>query len=184
LTIRISPTRDDVSMAGPGRFSAPATSSVIMTPSIVVSSVCADLLILLALGVAAARPAMPELTRLVISTVAFASAWLITAAFEALRAPGWTIFLGGAVIVVSIAAITATLHVWTQGGDGGESAPGHRGAHGGGGPRRRRPDAPLNGGGGSDPSWWPEFERQLGVYVAEREKEGRPVRGDATASVT
>jgi hypothetical protein len=81
-------------------------------------------------------------------------------------------FLGAAVIVVSIVVITATLHLWTQEGDGGDVGPGRRGAHGGGGPRRRRPDAPPPGGGGA-PAWWPDFERQLAVYVAERESEER-----------
>jgi hypothetical protein len=104
----------------------------------------------------------------------------MTAAFDAMRAPGWTVFLNGAVIVVSIAVITVTLHLWTQGGDAGDSEPGHPGAHGGGGPRRRRPNAPHHGGGGSAPGWWPEFERQFGLYVADREKEKRrPVRGEA-----
>jgi hypothetical protein len=39
----------------------------------------------------------------------------------------------------------------------------------GGGPRRRWPDAPQHGGGGSDPSWWPEFGRQLAFYLKEGE---------------
>jgi hypothetical protein len=94
----------------------------------------------------------------------------LAAGFEAIRAPGWTILLGAAVIVVSIAVVTATLHLWTQRGDVGDIGPG---AHGGGGPPRRRPDAPQNGGGGGAPSWWPEFERQFALYVAEREREQR-----------
>jgi hypothetical protein len=75
---------------------------------------------------------------------------------------------GGAVIVVSVIAITVTVHLWAQEG-AGDSGPGERG--GGGGPPHRRPDAPQRGGGGQEPSWWPEFERQMAVYVAERESE-------------
>ena len=135
-------------------------------------SAFADVVILLALAAAVASPRPSQLARPVIATCAFACAWLMTGVFDAVRAPDWTIFLGGAVIVVSIVVIAATLHLWTQGGDGADSGPGHGGDHGGGGPRRR-PDAPPHRGGGSDPSWWPEFDRQLASYVAEREREQR-----------
>ena len=114
------------------------------------------------------------LARPVIATFAFACAWLVTAASEAMRAPGWTIVLGGTVLVVSIVLISATLHIWTQRGDGGESGPGQGDDKGGGGPGRRRPDAPQHGGGGGDPSWWTEFERQLALYVDERERDSVP----------
>jgi hypothetical protein len=88
-----------------------------------------------------------------------------------MEVPGWTLVLGGAVIGLSILVIAATVHVWARDADDGDSKPGHRGAGGGGGPGRRRPDAPQPGGGDSAPTWWPEFERQLASYVAEREKE-------------
>jgi hypothetical protein len=102
-----------------------------------------------------------ELARPVIATLAFACAWLITPASDVMRAPGWTIFLGGAVIVVSIVVIIATLHLWTREGDGGDSGPGRQADHGGAGRRPGAPDAPQHGGGGGEPSWWPKFERQL-----------------------
>lgn len=139
-----------------------------MTSSIGLMGAFADVVILLALVAAVANPRVPQLARPLIATFAFSCAWLLTAVFDALRAPGWTIFMGGTVIVVSIVVITVTVHLWAQGGDGGESSPGQRGDHGGGGPRRR-PDAPQRGGGDSDPGWWPEFERQLAFYAAERE---------------
>lgn len=134
-------------------------------------SVSADVVILVALAAALASPNASHLARLVIATLAFACAWLLAAGFEVTRAPGWTIWTGGTVIVVSIVVITATLHLWTQAGDGGGAGPGELGAHGGGGPRRGRPDPPQPGGGDSAPSWWPDFERQLALYVAERERE-------------
>ncbi len=111
---------------------------------------------------------MSHLARLLISALAFTCAWLVTAVLAVMRAPGWTIFVGGSVIVVSIAVIVVTLQVWTQEGEVGDSGPGHQGDYGGGGPRRRRPDAPQHGGGG-DPSWWPQFERQLAFYLEEGE---------------
>jgi hypothetical protein len=139
-----------------------------MTSWIGLLSVCADVVIFLALAVAVASPRVSQLARPVIATFAFVCAWLMAAGLDAIRAPAWTIFLGGAVIVVSILVISATLHLWTQRGDGGDIGPGHRGAQGGGGPPRHRPDAPQPGGA---PSWWPEFERQLASYVVERETE-------------
>jgi hypothetical protein len=145
-----------------------------MSASVGLLEMFADVVILLALAAAVASPRVSGLARPLIAMLVFAGAWLLTAVFGALRAPGWTMFTGGAVIAVSIVVITVTVHRWTQGGDGGDSSPGRRGdEHGGGGPRRCRPDTPQRGGGGSDPSWWPEFERQLAFYVAEREREKR-----------
>jgi hypothetical protein len=92
----------------------------------------------------------------------------VTAVLAAMR-PGWTIFLGESVIVVSIAVIVVTLQLWTHEAEIGGCGPGHQGDYGGGGRRRRRPDAPQHGGGGSDPSWWPEFERQLAFSLEEAE---------------
>jgi hypothetical protein len=104
---------------------------------------------------------MTQLTRLVVATLAFVCAWVITATLDAIRAPGGAMFFGVAAIAVSIVAAVATLHRWAQPGGAG-----------GGGPRRHPPSGP-NAGGGSDPSWWPEFERQLALYVAERDRENR-----------
>jgi hypothetical protein len=143
-----------------------------MTSSIVLLGVVADIVLLLTLGAAVASSGVSQLARPAIATFAFAGAWLVTAVVDAMGAPGWTKFLGGAVIVASIVVIIATLHVWTQGDDVADRGP-HRGDHGGDGPRRPRPDAPQHGGGGTDPSWWPAFERQLAIYVAERERKKR-----------
>jgi hypothetical protein len=138
--------------------------------------VSADVVILVALAAAVGSQRVSQLARLVIATFAFTCAWLVAGGLDTMRVPGWTVILSGAVIVVSVGAITATLHVWTQGGDAGDTRPGHRDDHGGGGPRRRSPDAPQHGGGGSARSWWPDFERQLALYVAERERGGTPTR--------
>jgi hypothetical protein len=144
-----------------------------MAPWIGPLSVSADVVILAALIAAVTSRKVSQLARPVIASVAFACAWLMTAGLDVMQAPRWTIFLGAGVIVLSIVVITGTLHLWTQGDDGGHTGPGHRGTHDGGGPRRWRPDAPQHGGGGSAPSWWPDFERQLALYVAERERERR-----------
>lgn len=149
-----------------------------MTSWIGLLSVFADVVIVTALALAVASRSVSQLARLVIATFAFVCAWLLAAGFDAMGVRGWTTFLGAAVIVVSLIVITATLHRWTQGGDGGDMGTGHRGAQGGGGPRRHRPDTPQHGGGGA-PSWWPDFERQFGNYVAEREAARSARRGPA-----
>lgn len=143
-----------------------------MTSSIGLSAVFGNTVVLLALVAAIASPRMSQLARLVISTLAFTLAWFTTTAVGETGAPDWTMFMGGAVIVVSTLVVIATLHRWTQAGDGGENQPEHRADDGGGGPRRHQP-APPRGGGGSEPSWWPEFERRLALYTRERERERR-----------
>jgi hypothetical protein len=144
-----------------------------MTLSIDLLGVFADAAILLALAAAVVSPRMSQVARPVTTTFAFACAWLITGVFDAIQAPRRTICVGGAVIVVSIVVIITTLHVWTQGGDDADSRPILRGGHGGGGPRSRQPDAPQLGGGDGHASWWPEFERQVALYVAECGREQR-----------
>lgn len=117
---------------------------------------------------------MSDLARLIIASFAFLCAWLSTAAAEALRSPDWATIVGGALIVVSVAAVVKTLHRWTQAGDRCETEPG--GDDGEGGPRCHWPDGPPPGGGGSAPSWWPEFEHRLASYIAERERDRCCVR--------
>jgi hypothetical protein len=141
-----------------------------MTSWVGLSSVFADAVILVVLAAAIANRNVSRLARPVIATFGFVCAWLIAAGFDAMGVRGWAIFLSAAVIVVSLAAVTATLHFWTLGGEGGGAGPGPRGAHGGGGPRRRRPDEPQPGGGDA-PRWWSEFERQFEAYVVERQHE-------------
>lgn len=142
-----------------------------MTSSIGLLGAFVDLAILLVLAAAVASPRRSSLARALIATGALVGAWLLTGVLEALRAPGWTMVTGGGVIVASILVTTVTVHLWTQGSDGGGAEPGTHGNDGGGGPRRRRPDVPDPRGGGNSPSWWPEFQRQVALYVAERERE-------------
>ena len=145
-----------------------------MTPSIGLVGAFGDVVILLVLAAAVASPRLSRLARPLLAISAFTCAWLLTAVSDALQAPGWAMFTGVAVIVISIVVVTVTVHLWTREGDGSESGPGLRGNDGGGGPRRRRPDAPRRGDGGNEPSWWPEFERQLALYIAERGRETEP----------
>ena len=62
-----------------------------MTSSLGLLAVFADVVILLALVAAVARPGASQPARPLMATFAFACAWLLTAMFDALRAPGWTV---------------------------------------------------------------------------------------------
>jgi hypothetical protein len=155
-------------IGGAGKVFGTGDVAAAMTSWIVgLLGIIADLTILLALVAAVASPRLSEVARPLIATFAFTCAWLLTAGFDVFRAPGWTTGLGCAVVALSVVVITVTLHRWTQEGVGGESRSGLQGDEGGGGPRCRRPDGPLPRGGGSEPSWWPEFERQFALYAAE-----------------
>jgi hypothetical protein len=142
-----------------------------MTSWIGLFGVFADVVILVVLVAALSSPRLSRLARLLIAVSAFACAWLLTAVFGALRAPGWAMFAGGAVIAVSIYVMAITVHLWTQEGEA-ERGP-RPGDDDEGGPRRGRPDSPRHGGDGNDPSWWPEFERQLAFYVADPDRRNR-----------
>jgi hypothetical protein len=142
-----------------------------MSSPIGLAAVVANVAVLLVPAAAIASPRVSQLARLQIATVAFACAWPIAAAFDALRAPRGAILMGGAVIVESVVIVVATLHRWARPRDPDETQSEGRGDEGGSGPRRHRPDGPQPEGSASDPSWWPEFERMLALYVAERERE-------------
>src|SRR5690348_5771244 len=113
--------------------------------NIVPLSLFYDVLILCALGAALASPRMSTLARPVVATFAFLCAWLATAAFDAMRAPLWTIFLGVALMVVGLVVIAITLHAWTQQNDDGEGGAGDDGP---GGPGWAPPVSPRGGGSG------------------------------------
>src|SRR5947209_16614651 len=97
-----------------------------MTSSIALLGPFTDVVSLLALAVAVASPRLSRLVRSVIATITFVFAWLITAAFDALRAPTLTIIMGGAVIVVSIVVAIATLHLWMLESESDIGGPGHQ----------------------------------------------------------
>lgn len=141
-----------------------------MTPPIGLLTGFAGVLILLALAAAVASPKVSPLGRAVVATLVFGCAWLTTAVADALQASDVTMFIGGAVIVVSAVAMVVSLHLWTQESDGGQGGPGDPHERGGGGPRCDRPDAPHHGGDGGDFGWWPEFEHEFALYVAGRER--------------
>lgn len=109
--------------------------------------------------------------RLPLALTAFASAWSTCFVLLKTQAPHWTILPGaalvlGGIVVVVVAGQTSLPH--DAGDDGSDD-----GGTGGGGPGRRPPDRPTGGGDPAEPSWWPQFERDLARYVAQREHDER-----------
>lgn len=146
--------------------------SAVMTSWVGLAAACGNIVVLVTLVAAVVIPRRSPLARLVMATFAFAVAWLLTAVCDAMGTPAWTMIVGGTVVLMSIAMVIASLHLWTNAGVGGDRQSERRNDEGGGG-APHWPDAPSHGGGGSDPSWWPEFERQLAEYVGKSEREWR-----------
>jgi hypothetical protein len=143
-----------------------------MTSPIGLATLLANVVVVLVLA-AVARRRVSALDRLVIAALAVLCAWLANAALAATRPPDWTLFTGGAVIVLCIIGAIAALQLWTQAADADDGQHERRGDEGGGGRRRGWPDGPEPEGGGSEPSWWPEFEHRLASYAAERRERER-----------
>jgi hypothetical protein len=79
----------------------------------------------------------------------------------------WMMAFTVSVFAVSSVAMAVSIYLATyeeeerhDGGAGGAPSPGPE---------------PPDGGGDGEPTWWPEFERQLAAYAARRDRERQPV---------
>jgi|GEM_PF-1825736 len=108
--------------------------------------------------------------RLPISLLGFACAWALVLLLAWTHAPNWGMVAGAGSIAISIVLVItfAQLSVGGEGGDGGN------GEDADGGLGRPSPDRPTGGGGPAEPSWWPEFERELRRYMSEQETPRTP----------
>lgn len=104
--------------------------------------------------------------RIALALAAFASAWALCFLLARLHAPTWAGLCGGASVVVSLFAVIAAAQLSLPNGRG--SGPDDAG---GGGGNRPPPDRPPDGDGPADPSWWPQFERDLARYLAEQPRQ-------------
>jgi hypothetical protein len=86
----------------------------------------------------------------------------------AVHAPAWTMVATCGAIAISIVLAVTVVSLRNR-GDGGESG----GEDEDGGLGRRPPERPSGGGGPAEPSWWPEFERELRRYMEERRRTTR-----------
>lgn len=114
---------------------------------------------------------VPRATRMPLALCSFISAWGLCFLLIKLHFPGWTWFAATLAVITSIVVLIAAAQ-FSLPRDAGEGS-GDEGD--GGSPLRRPPEPPTDGGGPADPSWWPEFERDLALYMAERERGKRPV---------
>jgi hypothetical protein len=137
-----------------------------MTYPIVLCVVAAEALALLLLWTAL-RVSMWRLARPLVACCGLSSAWGAWV-LAVLRGPASMIALTSAVFAIGSVVTAITIHLATcdtedhdDGGTGG--AP------------RSRPEAPDGGGGDGEPLWWPEFERELAAYAAQRERQRNPV---------
>jgi hypothetical protein len=70
--------------------------------------------------------------------------------------------------VLACIALMAALRASGNGNDGGhDDEPGHGGSD-------RNPRRPLTPPGAGDPSWWPQFERDLAEYT-DSQRDGAPL---------
>jgi hypothetical protein len=126
-----------------------------------------EALALLLSWTALAARRLPRPVRPLIALLGHSGAWGVWALILVLRGPGWMAGLAAMVMVVSGAVMAITIHLVTReeedGGGGGDT---------GGGPGPE-PEAPRDGGGDTEPPWWPEFERELADYAAQRERDRR-----------
>jgi hypothetical protein len=111
------------------------------------------------------------ITRALAAVLSLIALWFLAMVLEALRVPAWVLAVNGGLLLVNVIVLIGSLHQATRepadpGGDGG--------IHG------SRPDIPGSGGG-DEPSWWPELERELRQYLAERERDERERRVTAGA---
>jgi hypothetical protein len=67
-------------------------------------------------------------------------------------------------VLISIAFLVLAAQLSLPSDSGGASDDGD------GGLGTRPPDRPIGGGGPAEPSWWPEFERELARYQSGRER--------------
>jgi len=80
--------------------------------------------------------------------------------------PVWMMALTALVFALSSVAMGVAIYLATYEEDSHEE--------GEGGAPSRSPEGP-DGGGDREPPWWPEFERELDAYAAQRDRERQPV---------
>jgi hypothetical protein len=73
----------------------------------------------------------------------------------------WFAFVAAVLIVIAVVVAAKKSHPHDGGGSADE---------GDGGLGSRPPVRPVDGGGPVEPAWWPEFERELARYTAQRER--------------
>lgn len=115
----------------------------------------------------ALRANISRVARPLVACAGLSGAWGAWILVIVIHGPMWMMVFTGSVFAVSTVAMGAAIHLATyekdDRDDGGE-----------GGTPSLSPETP-GGGGDDEPLWWPEFERQLAAYAAQRDRERQPV---------
>ena len=139
-----------------------------MTYPIGACVVATDALALFLLWIAL-RVSMPRLARPFVASAGLSAAWGAWVLVVVLHGPASMIALTLCAFAIASVATAISIHLATRDEekrDGGDM----------GGGTDSVPQAPQGGGGNTEPPWWPEFERQVADYAAERERRRQPVK--------
>lgn len=105
---------------------------------------------------------MSQITRPLVAALSLAGLWFLAMVLETLAVPVWVLVINGGLLLANVIVLTGLIHQATRERDRPD---------GDGGLPPDRPDVP-DPGGGTEPSWWPELERELAQYLAEHEQDG------------
>ena len=148
----------------------PLASTAIVSYPIVLCLVAVEALNLVLLWIALRAP-ISRVARPLVACSGLSGAFAAWVLVFAVHGPLWMMALTGAVFVLSSAAMGVAIHLALceeeerpDGGAGGAPDP--------------SPEAP-GGGGDGEPLWWPEFEREVTAYAAQRDRERQPVDGSS-----
>jgi hypothetical protein len=117
----------------------------------------------------ALRVSISRVARPLVACAGLSGAWGAWILVIVVHGPMWMMALTGSVFALSSVAMGVALHIATR-----EEQDQDDGGEGGGGVPSLGPEGPGDGGN-DEPLWWPEFERQLAVYAARRDREHQPV---------
>lgn len=131
-----------------------------MSSGVVAVGVVADLIAVIAVSITLTRHSFSAPKRAALLTLSLLCAWFVSMVLETLRSPVWLLLMTGAVILLNVIALAATIHLATSVQPDDDPGDGHDGRG------RPGPENPARDGGGGEPGWWPEFERQFADYVS------------------
>lgn len=106
---------------------------------------------------------VPRRARIPLAVAAFVCAWTLSYVLIKLQFPKWTALLAAAAVFISLVLLVVAAQMSLPQDDGGDDRDDD-----GGGLDKPPPDRPIDGGDPADPAWWPDFERDLARYQAER----------------
>lgn len=128
-------------------------------------AIIGDAVVLSALWLVVVAGWGPRRARYPLALVSCGSAVTLALLMGVFGTPSWRGVASTFAIVISLVLLIAVAQreMPRDGRSGGDDSDGD------GGLGRRPPNRPDGGGGPGEPTWWPEFERELARYVAQRE---------------